>query len=130
MGGPAGDRGIDLHNSVGYALAMQKIIYNVLSLMLLVVAVQAFTRTYPEPTVPKESTTPCEGEPLFVDYPFQGSFLEPWACQPQCEDQILRHIVYSNGKATQCSALPECLDWGEDAGVTCKPNLQSQDDSA
>lgn len=69
---------------------------------------------------PKENQ-PCIGEPLEVDYPYQGGMLDPHACSVQCEDEVQRYIVYTNGKATQCQILPGCLDWGEDQGVTCVP---------
>lgn len=68
---------------------------------------------------PKENQ-PCDGEPLYVDYPFYGGMLDPHACAPQCEDNVQRYIVYTNGKATQCGSIPGCLDWGEDHGVTCE----------
>ena len=68
--------------------------------------------------IPKHNKE-CEGEPLEVDYPYHGGLLDPHACAVQCDDQIQRYIVYTNGKATQCQRLPGCLDWGEDHGVTC-----------
>lgn len=90
-------------------------------LVLLIVVAQAFFR----PSSPLSSAPPpnaeCEGEALVVDYPFEGGFLDPHACKPQCDDGKQRYIVYSNGKATQCQILPGCLDWGEDRGVTCVP---------
>lgn len=61
----------------------------------------------------------CVGQPLEVDYPYQGGMLDPHACAVQCEDEVQRYIVYTNGKATQCQILPGCLDWGEDQGTTC-----------
>ncbi len=61
----------------------------------------------------------CEGQALAVDYPYQGGMIPPHACAPQCEDNVQRYVLYSNGKATQCQMLPGCLDWGEDQGVTC-----------
>lgn len=67
-----------------------------------------------------ESGKPCEGVPLEVDYPFHGGMNPPHACKPQCDDDVQRYILYSNGMATQCQLLPGCLDWGEDQGVTCE----------
>lgn len=64
---------------------------------------------------------PCFGEPLAVDYPYEGGMLDPHACAVQCEDGVQRYIVYTNEKATQCQEVPGCLDWGEDQGVTCIP---------
>lgn len=64
---------------------------------------------------------PCEGTPIEVDYPYHGGMLAPHACQPQCDTDRQRFILYANGKATQCQKLPGCLDWGEDQGVTCVP---------
>ncbi len=61
----------------------------------------------------------CEGEALKVKYPYKGGMLDPHACKVQCEDEVQRYIVYTNGKATQCQILPGCLDWGEDQGITC-----------
>lgn len=90
--------------------------------------IQAFRRgSGPEligarPVVEEE----CVGQPLFVDYPFQGGFIDPHACKVQCGDQIRRYIVYSNGQATQCEDLPGCLDWGEDRGITCRPPLATK----
>lgn len=98
----------------------QRIIIGVLGVLLLVVVVQSIL---PENYEPEEQVpvteAPCEGQPLNVDYAFEGGYLDPWACQPQCDDGIQRYVVYSNGKATQCETPPGCNDWGEDRGVTC-----------
>ncbi len=87
---------------------------------ILVGATVVFQSFAPESIpVVKNTIKACKGEPLHVEYPYEGDFLEPHACEIQCDDQIQRYIVYTNGKATQCEQLPGCLDWGEDQGVTC-----------
>lgn len=63
----------------------------------------------------------CEGTPIKVNYPYHGGMLGPHACAPQCDGDVQRFVLYSNGKATQCQKIPGCLDWGEDQGVTCLP---------
>ena len=62
----------------------------------------------------------CAGVPIVVSYPFEGGMLDPWECKIQCEDKKQRYIVYTNGKATPCAAVPDCTDYGEDNSVTCK----------
>ena len=69
---------------------------------------------------PKENQA-CEGEPIRVDYAYNGGMNSPHGCAPQCEDGKQRYLLYTNGKATQCQTVPGCLDWGEDQGVTCIP---------
>lgn len=64
---------------------------------------------------------PCQGEPIKVDFPYQGSTLDPWTCQVQCTDKKQHYILYSNGQATECETLPGCNDSGEDNGITCTP---------
>ena len=85
--------------------------------MLLIVALQAL---FYNPTGPERKEEDCFGEPLYVDYPFKDSYLEPHACELQCEDGIQHYVIYSNNLATQCETLPGCNDEGEDRGVTCK----------
>lgn len=92
-------------------------------LVLIIVVVQSFIRPNNSQSAPPLNVE-CIGEALEVDYPFQGGFLEPHACKPQCDDGKQRYILYSNGKATQCQMIPGCLDWGEDRGVTCIPSGQ------
>lgn len=63
----------------------------------------------------------CIGTPIEVDYAYHGNMLAPHACAQQCNTNVQRYVLYTNGKATQCQTLPGCLDWGEDQGVTCIP---------
>lgn len=91
-----------------------------LVIIFAMVIVQAFTTKDAEEYKPKPDQ-PCVGEPLQVNYPYYGGSNDPHECQVQCDDQIQRYLVYTNGKATQCQILPGCLDWGEDQGVTCDP---------
>ncbi len=90
------------------------------AVILLVLVFYAFfweSKVEPLGEPPKNST--CKGKPIFVDYPFHGGMIDPHACKPQCKEQLRKYIYYSNDRATQCSKLPGCLDWGEDKGVTC-----------
>jgi|GEM_PF-2062840 len=81
-------------------------------------------------TSPKAAPpVPCVGEPLNVNYPFQGGFIEDHACKAQCGTQAQRYILYTNGKTTQCQMLPGCNDEGEDQGRTCIPPGGSADAS-
>lgn len=84
-------------------------------------------QTYTPPA--PESNQPCKGEPIKVNYSFRGSYIEPHACLPQCQDQIQRYILYANGKATQCEPLPGCNDWGEDNGIECEPPSENATES-
>jgi len=68
----------------------------------------------------------CKGDPIYVEYRWPHSendadFDNPWECQIQCQDKKRYYIYYANGVGTQCDVLPECLDLGEDQGVTCNP---------
>jgi hypothetical protein len=104
----------------------QNIIIGVLSVLLLIVAVQSFlpksieSDPQSEPDVPlvKES---CIGQPIKVDYAYTGGVLDPWACQIQCSDNQPRYVLYTDGQATQCETPPGCFDTGEDNGITCNP---------
>ena len=101
----------------------QRSIYGVLIGMLLIVAMQRL-REPPMPNVavlPPPEPVRCEGEPIQVDYPFEGGFMDPHECIVQCRDQKQRYILYDDGMATQCEFLPGCNDWGEDRGITCMP---------
>ena len=104
-------------------ITLHQVIYTTFIVMFLVVGWQALTDAPIPDSQPKEPPKPCAGEPIVVDYPYDGAFLEPWECQIQCEDKVQRHILYKNGKATQCEKLPGCLDWGEDHGETCVPQM-------
>lgn len=98
-----------------------RVVTGVLGLLFCVLVIQAvIPRTYtPEPREPVVEQL-CLGTPIVVDYAFTGGYLEPWACESQCDDNKQHYIVYSNGKATQCEPPPGCNDWGEDTGVTCR----------
>lgn len=98
----------------------QRIIIGVLGVLLLVVAVQAMvprtTVIDPEPPPVQEA---CKGTPIVVDYPYEGEYIDDWACERQCEDGLVHYVQYSNGKTTQCEPLPGCNDLGEDRGIEC-----------
>jgi hypothetical protein len=105
-------------------------IYLVFGAILLVLVYNAFH----DPIVPErpvqEAEVACQGRPILVPYPFPPPAEEegmdsPWECQVQCEDRVARYLLYTNGKATQCEALPGCLDWGEDNRTTCVPPAAS-----
>lgn len=95
----------------------QKIIGGICGVILLLLMHRAFLwePNVPPPPPPKD----CEGRPLYVEYAYESGNKDPHACAIQCEDDIQRYLVYSDGFATQCEMLPGCLDWGEDRGVTC-----------
>jgi len=97
-------------------------------LITVVVVAQAFA---PEriPVV-KNTEKACIGEPIKVDYPYEGGYLDPHACKPQCGSDQRMYILYENGFATQCETPPGCNDWGEDNGITCKPPSSQADNSA
>lgn len=100
----------------------------ILTLIVVIVAVQQLTLpTIDVSMLPKEGEA-CKGEPIYVDYEYGGEMMSPHECAMQCEDQIWRHIVYTNNVGTQCQLLPGCSDWGEDSNITCVP--QSDQNSA
>ncbi len=106
--------------------SFQNTIFVVLGVLLLVVAIQSVVpRSYTPEEVEPYTEQACEGTPIKVSYAFTGGYLEPWACQQQCDDQIQHYVLYSNGKATQCETLPGCNDFGEDNGQTCTPPVES-----
>lgn len=73
-----------------------------------------------QPTyVPLAPPVACKGQPIVVPYSYRGSDLSPHACAVQCEDQIQRYVLYTDGFATQCEPVPGCFDEGEDEGVVC-----------
>lgn len=89
--------------------------------MLMVVAVEAVVPSKYEPKPQDlEPKTQCVGEPIVVDEPYNGGVLEPWTCRVQCDGDVPRYILYSNGMATQCETPPGCNDRGEDLGETCQ----------
>jgi len=100
---------------------LHRFIYGALALIAIIVIIQSFTEPVAPKPKPPTPVVPCRGEALLVDYPYDGGYLEPWACEIQCEDGIQRYILYSNGKASQCEEVPGCLDWGEDNGELCTP---------
>jgi hypothetical protein len=87
-------------------------------ILVILVAQWSLPERLPE-VAPPEPTAECKGDPITVEYPFNGTMVEPHACKPQCADGKQRYILYTNGVATQCSDPPSCLDWGEDHGETC-----------
>lgn len=102
-----------------------------LTVTLTVIFVTVITQSIIPPSLrdyPTPESEECIGDPIVVDYPFAGGFLDPHACAPQCEDQVQRYVLYSNGQATQCQIVPGCLDWGEDRGFTCIPPGQESSD--
>jgi hypothetical protein len=101
---------------------IQRSIVIVLGLILVFVAAQAIVPKAYTPQ-PREITEEgqCIGEPIEVDFAYNGGVNEPWTCQVQCDDDEPRYILYSNGMATQCETPPGCNDTGEDTGVTCTP---------
>ncbi|MDD5469194.1 MAG: hypothetical protein PHO92_00105 [Candidatus Peribacteraceae bacterium] len=124
------------------------IVYGIILAITVVVVLQTTTEykvfpvTSQEPTVTQdgerqapqlEPGQTCKGEPIYVDYKWPHSengldFNNPWECQIQCEDEKRYYIYYANGVGTQCDVLPECLDLGEDQGVTCNPPKSDQPD--
>lgn len=68
-----------------------------------------------------KSHVACKGEPIVVDFAFTGGVADPHSCAEQCVDGREHYILYVNGMATQCEALPGCNDYGEDNGITCEP---------
>ncbi|HLD63496.1 MAG TPA: hypothetical protein VI913_01225 [Candidatus Peribacteraceae bacterium] len=107
---------------------VHEIVFSVCFFILALTAAQAFGRGNATLAVTPEQ--PCRGEPIFVEYDFEGGFLEPHACAIQCEDQQERFIYYRNGKATQCEKLPGCRDIGEDREITCTPPAMSTFDTS
>lgn len=84
-----------------------------------------FPRQYVPGKVAREPELPCKGEPIFVEYAYNYAPADPHECKVQCRDNRPRYIAYSNGLATQCGEPPNCFDWGEDQGVTCRPDAKT-----
>lgn len=108
---------------------LQRTVIGTLGVLLVIVIAQTLLpRQYvpQEPQVVPEQV--CTGEPIVVDYPFEGGYLDPWACKVQCDDGRQRYVLYSNGLATQCETPPGCNDLGEDRGVTCVPPESSREE--
>lgn len=84
-----------------------------------------FPRKYSPGSSLREPEKACMGEPIFLDYAYNYAPAEPHECKPQCIDGRARYLSYSNGLATQCGVPPNCFDWGEDQGVTCKPEAKT-----
>lgn len=89
-----------------------------------IAAVLLFSALFPRQAKPRDisadASVTCKGTPINVPLAYTGSPLDPWSCQPQCDDKQQHYLVYTNGVATQCETLPGCFDTGEDSGVTCK----------
>jgi len=101
----------------------------ILGIVLVVLIFQSVSgHDVPQPNLANPDA-PCVGQPIVVNYPFphpeDADFENPWECQVQCADKVQRYILYSNGRATQCSKVPGCLDQGEDNWATCTPPQQS-----
>jgi hypothetical protein len=62
----------------------------------------------------------CKGEPIVVNYPYDGGLLKPHECKIQCDTDQDHYILYTNNVATQCEPAPGCSDWGEDNDVMCE----------
>jgi len=93
--------------------------YAVLGFILVVTAYQALTtEVIAPPNYPTQDAI-CYGTPIVVDYEYGGAMMQPHACKVQCDTKTPHYIIYSNNKGTQCGAIPDCSDWGEDNGVTC-----------
>lgn len=84
-----------------------------------------FPRQYVPGKVAREPELPCKGEPIFVEYAYNYAPADPHECKVQCRDNRPRFVAYSNGLATQCGEPPNCFDWGEDQGTTCKPEAKT-----
>lgn len=101
----------------------------VYSLCLLIVGILVwqwiFPRQYVPGSVPRQPESPCIGKAIIVDYAYNYAPADPHECKVQCGDNRPRHILYSNGLATQCGVPPNCFDWGEDQGVTCSPEAKT-----
>jgi len=100
----------------------QQIVIGILGLLLVIVILQSvvpqeYVSTPQEPV----QLGSCLGDPIEVDYAYTGTVADPWTCQVQCEDDVPRYILYTNGRATQCETPPGCNDYGEDHGITCQP---------
>ncbi len=102
----------------------ETLVLGFLGIVLVAMVVQAFIparapgAARPQPDAPVEA---CVGEPIAIDYPYEGMSVDPHTCKVQCEDGKQRYILYTNGKATPCERVPGCLDYGEDRGITCTP---------
>ncbi len=84
-----------------------------------------FPKQYTPGSVQKRPEQVCLGEPIFVGYAYNYAPADPHECAVQCRDNRPRYIAYSNGLATQCGEPPNCFDWGEDQGATCKPEAKT-----
>lgn len=100
-----------------------KVIYGFCGLILIVLVLQAVFPKQAPAITDVEPEDECKGEPIVVDYAYNGGVNEPHACAIQCQDGKQRYILYTNGVATPCQDLPGCFDMGEDQGITCRvPN--------
>ncbi len=108
-------------------MKLDRIITIVCAVILVIVGVQSlFPRSYvPAPPAPPAELTACVGDPIEVDFAFNGTVNDPWTCQVQCSDNKPRYILYTNGRATQCETPPGCNDIGEDNNIPCLPSVKS-----
>ena len=95
----------------------QKVVggFCVVALLMLMHRAFLWEPNVPPPPPPKD----CTGEPIFVDYAYQGGNKDPHACKAQCGTSQKRFVLYTDNIGTQCEAPPGCNDWGEDNGITC-----------
>lgn len=103
---------------------LQTAVVSILGILLILTIVQSVVPKQYVPEEPEEME-PCVGQPIFVDFEYNGMVNEPWSCEEQCNDHQPRYILYSNNRATQCETPPGCNDYGEDRGVTCEPQIAS-----
>lgn len=110
--------------------ALASLVYGFCGFIVLLLAVQWILPERVPTLEPPEPQAECKGEPIFVDFAYNGGVNEPWTCRVQCDDQKQRYVVYTNGTATQCEDLPGCNDWGEDNGVTCTAPMANQTEAS
>ena len=77
------------------------------------------------PQAPVYEKVSCKGLAIKVEHAFRGRTIDEHSCAVQCDGNVPRYVLYSNGKATQCEALPGCNDWGEDKNIECIPPDQT-----
>lgn len=92
--------------------------------MFAIVVVQAALPDRVPVAPPAPAVGSCVGEAIPVAYEYSG-WLQPHECAVQCQDDLPRYILYTDGRATQCQTPPGCNDEGEDKGIFCTPPLTS-----
>jgi hypothetical protein len=100
---------------------LSSIVYGFCAFLILLLFVQWLLPPRMPVVGPPPATAQCEGEPIVVDFRYDGAINEPWTCRVQCDDKKPRYVLYTNGVATQCETPPGCNDYGEDNGITCTP---------